>query len=722
MYLNVLMLSDITTAKGDYINSLMFSGDAQPAVTKHRVNQAKPSDKAWKQWRRLLLMLTHNSPRLRLKKPLGRWLVPWSKMRCQWPFLYDPANDCLYHHSLQGYTQHEKLRCDFDRTPAQDVINPEISLRAVPVNVSVYDHTYRLQWGWQQSGAPLGQEDSPIESFVDLLPSMEPWEWQLLFDVELACDEQEMWEALTTQTCTIATDGSAQDGKGSFAWVISDGKGEIMAECKGPVMGENVTSFHAEGYGILSLLRFLISMSKAHGEKEVEATSRNPQEEVPNLGPLHLRVQQHQMKSDSICKLSNEGHSSIKQHYLVCDNLSMVNKTNEISRYITMYPNSTMASEYDVLAEIRTAMHQLGPSQPVIDHIKGHQNEKKPWHKLTHAAQMNCRADALADQYLQEYPGVDRSRVSILPTSGCQLHLAKGTTTYDLKLKLTHARTVPPLQNKLCEKNSWDRHVFGDINWTAHGQALKRLKQHRKTLVQYFNDWLPVGKRIHRYNTKYPECCPSCTAQVEDTNHLMTCPASSRDIWRKECRSTIRKALDENNTAHPIKELMMEGLTAMLHNHPVNTIKVDQAVADVAAAQNAIGWNQILKGRFSKLWASTQNWNLGAHATAKVNGSTWMIKVIETILMQWVKMWKLRNDDKHGRDLESRQHAEARQTIRELEQFYMEHDGKVTDRLQWLFDNALEVRREQNIGTTIQWLNTWKPIVERSYNTALTTG
>ena len=85
----------------------------------------------------------------------------------------------------------------------------------------------------------------------------------------------------------------------------------------------------------------------------------------------------------------------------------------------------------------------------MIDHIKGQQNEKKPWHKLTHAAQMNFLADELADQYLQKYPGVDCSRVSILPTSGCQLHLANGTITYDHKLKLTHARMVLLLQCKL---------------------------------------------------------------------------------------------------------------------------------------------------------------------------------------------------------------------------------------------------------------------------------
>ena len=52
----------------------------------------------------------------------------------------------------------------------------------------------------------------------------------------------------------------------------------------------------------------------------------------------------------------------------------------------------------------------------------------------------------------------------------------------------------------------------------------------------------------------------------------------------------------------------------------------------------------------------------------------WSTKIIEAILMEWLKMWKLRNEDRHGRDMESKQLAETIQTIRELEEFYTAHD------------------------------------------------
>ena len=226
----------------------------------------------------------------------------------------------------------------------------------------------------------------------------------------------------------------------------------------------------------------------------------------------------------------------------------------------------------------------------------------------------------------------------------------------------------------------------------AHGQALKRLQKHKKTLVQYVNDWLLLGKRVHKYNPKYPEWCPSCTSQVEDRSHLMTCPATSQAKWRTECISNIRKEIDKHNTAHPIKELLLEGLNTVLNNQSANNIQVNPEVADVAAAQAAIGWNQILKGRFSKLWVMTQDRHMGQQTNSRVNGLMWTTRVKELILVEWLKMWMLQNEDRHGCDIESRQNAETRQTIHELEQFYEAHDGKVTARLQWLFADALEIR------------------------------
>jgi hypothetical protein len=385
-----------------------------------------------------------------------------------------------------------------------------------------------------------------------------------------------------------------------------------------------------------------------------------------------------------------------------------------------------MASEWDVLAEIRTAMQLLGDSQPILSHIKGHQDDNRPLEDLPLQAQLNCRADKLADQYLKDFPDIDRTRVPILPTSGSQLNLAKGTVTHNHKLDLTHARSVPPLKRKLCHKHAWIESEFNDIDWTSHGLALRRLAKHRKTLVQHLHDWLPVGKRVHTYDTKYSRWCHSCSTDdnkvLEDTAHLSKCSVPSRMEWRTKAISNMSKILRSIDTAPPLQELLLEGLTAMIHGKPATSIKVDPAVADVAAAQAVIGWDQILKGRFSKLWQQTQARYLGSRATRLSNGSTWMTRVIEAWLQEWLTLWTLRNQDRHGKDAATRLQAEEAQTIRELELFYEANKDTVTQRLRWIFDKPFEERRTLRIGNIRLWLNTWKPVVDGSYKTQLTTG
>ena len=53
------------------------------------------------------------------------------------------------------------------------------------------------------------------------------------------------------------SDGSAPNFVGTFGWSLSLGNGQRLAKNKGPAHGHRTTSFRAEAYGVLSLLRFL---------------------------------------------------------------------------------------------------------------------------------------------------------------------------------------------------------------------------------------------------------------------------------------------------------------------------------------------------------------------------------------------------------------------------------------------------------------------------------
>jgi len=385
-----------------------------------------------------------------------------------------------------------------------------------------------------------------------------------------------------------------------------------------------------------------------------------------------------------------------------------------------------MASEWDILSEIIHAHRSLAlPVRPTITHVKGHQDQKTPYANLSLPAQLNVDADRLADAYLAENPPHNFSRVPLLPSCGCQLELEAGTVTRDHKQSLREARVAPPYIQRLCHRHCWDKATFDDIAWESHRLALKRCDKHRTTLVKFLNDILPIGKMVHRYDpSKYPESCPSCNEPVEDRHHYWTCQAPNRIAWRADSILRLRKKLESIHTALPLQELLLEGYHWALHQHQQSVIKIPDGMETLAAAQHAIGWEHILKGRFTKQWIPIQDRYLRDidKWTSKRTGKTWLTTVITTIFEEFFSQWTLRNEDRHGSDFRSQKDADKRHTMRELEYLYNRHQDSAPPHLQWLFSIPFLTRCQWTLNAIRQWINTWKPILEKSYATRLETG
>jgi hypothetical protein len=175
-----------------------------------------------------------------------------------------------------------------------------------------------------------------------------------------------------------------------------------------------------------------------------------------------------------------------------------------------------------------------------------------------------------------------------------------------------------------------------------------------------------------------------------------------------------------------LQQLFLEAFNALLHNRSTNTLQsADPLVQKVATAQELTVWHHILKGRFTKELRITQDKYLRENHihTKKKNGASWMTTVIDTIFKEWNTLWDLRNGDRHGRDTKTKmQAADERQAIRECTQLYEKHKDTVTADLQYLFAIPLQERFQQKYSALRQWIDGWKPIIEKSYTTALETG
>ena len=601
LYLRVLTLSDISNANGTQLLDGIYRGHASSIKTNtswNHVHQQRPGPRAWDQWRRACKLLCSDNQQ-HLDTPLGGWITPIHNLTTQWEYWHCTSQNLLYRHLPDGtYCSYSRMRYDFDSDENTAGVN--LPPTAVPVDVHVpAPGLLRMQPHHNHWALP-GPAPAPPQPLLEYIASLPEWERQLLQHLSLQVDQPALFAKLQQEPFLVGSDGSQKGVRASYGWILSTSDGTRLATCQGPSFGARPYSYRAEGYGLLSVTRFL----------------------------HHLRsFYQIQLQACTI----------------VCDNQAMVNRAPAIPQHLEdLYPNSTLDSEWDILMEIWTTHQPLTPEQrPQFQHVKGHQDEKTPYDDLSLCAQLNCDADKLADAFISNHPNLNYSTAPLLPHSGAQLHLPSGTVSNKLKLELKLARTTEPLQEKLRTKFSWDHDTFNDIDFECSRRALRRHAKSRVTLIKHINDIIPVGKRVHRYDPKYPEACPSCPEPSETSSHLHTCSSPPRLQWRNKFLLHLRKLMETNNTPTDMLELMLEGLKAVLENRDTTTIHVPPSVAHIAEAQQSIGWTHVLRGRLSKTWATAQQIHLGEFQPKK-NGQTWATTIIQAILQGWLDLWHLR--------------------------------------------------------------------------------
>jgi len=269
-------------------------------------------------------------------------------------------------------------------------------------------------------------------------------------------------------------------------------------------------------------------------------------------------------------------------------------------------------------------------------------------------AQLNVDADKLAGDHMEMHPDKDCTVVPILPTSGIQMHLPAGTITCNMKKEVSMARATDPMKQRMITKNGWDKDIFLDIEWEAHRRAVNRHHKCRTTLNKNLGNLLPVGKVVSRYDpVKYRSDCPSCSTGdgtcLETCSHVYRCP--ERGEWRKKFMSGLRKKLNSLDTDLGLMEMVLAGIKSALTRQPFS---VSQDLRNLAAAQEAIGWTNLFKGRISKQWIERQRHHIGDKATTKNNALNWATTVIDYFFTQWFKVWDQRNLDRHGNDYQGR--------------------------------------------------------------------
>lgn len=651
-------------------------------------HQDNPSESTWRLWRKANEIWS-DSRTGTLRQPLGRWLHPVQKQRQQhFAYKYNRGlwirqnceeNIYQYHKFTPGRGYQS---CNTTRPLAH------LPSTARPVDVDLNDLD---KWQIQPHSSPvnrsIGEISDGINSFLTFVTTLKPWERQYLQHVCLTVEPDRLCtEGLLT--LRAVSDGSVlPTGESSFGWVVSTVHGERMATGMGPVSGSQPNSYRAEACGMLSLLLFLSRIA--------EFTSTTGQWEGV-------------IATDSE-SLLNTLSGTKRMRIGDVEDPSEHNGTDVII--------DPMAPQWDVLIEIQAARKKYPGI--ILEYVKGHQDRTKPVATLPLLAQLNIQADHMASKYHELHlPRVQHALMS--PRARVHLVGTEGTITSRQEEVIRLAWGKPPLLKWMRERHNWSEQITEQINWGAHGKALKKSSKQRHHLIKLVHDILPTTAQQNKYDGGR-RTCPLCSCPNEDVDHILRCNHPSRIAWRKTFLEAIKDFCVESKTHHDIQQLLLQVLEQWIvaEDVTVNNDAYSEEIQHISEKQQTIGWNQLLRGRFGNGWCEFQAQHYqrlyhGRRSTsARWTGERWQVSLITTIWEQWQQLWTSRNQNLHGRDALGQRTAERRELRRQLERIYSQR-SLMEPRVQNLLLDNVEAHEEAPHYVTKNWLKINQAIFQAS--------
>ncbi len=239
-----------------------------------------------------------------------------------------------------------------------------------------------------------------FDAFVNTL---EPWEIDVLHMTTLNVDPNALCKALS-RGLRAASDGLVRFlSQGAFGWALSTAQGIQAATGMGPACGSHPSSYRAECYDLLPILRFFIRIAEFTGMVE------------PWQGVLVT-------DSQSVLKTLGGGDQKFKT-------------TDEpVRRNGTTVVLDVLCPNWDILIEIQAALSQLPGLR--LKFIKGHQDITTPYAQSPLLAWLNVDADVMASHF-QDLHGQDHLVVLVTLQTHALLQVLTAPSHAPLQLRST---------------------------------------------------------------------------------------------------------------------------------------------------------------------------------------------------------------------------------------------------------------------------------------------
>jgi hypothetical protein len=683
MFLQAITLSDICLADGETLDHDMLLGSPGPSSSTStwvHINQDRPHEPSWKLWRQAC---SQWSLRDKLYHPLGDWLYSSDRLRRQWPFYFDHSTGDLFVRNPTGFTR--CIAIDSIRFSPISELEQHSSPSSFPVSARP---TIQGEF-WIAIIRPLVIPPfcyDPPSTFLEFLTTLELWERELFSDLTMQVDCFEFIQLVNSQLITdssaqliTVSDGSDDSGSMTFGWAVALPNGQRLATCAGPAYGPSGSSFRAEGYGFLSVSRFLVRLFE-------------------------------------FC--------SVKPEWIIqmmTDNQGLLTRLESSYPHPEPFPNLTLLSDWDLTHEINQSIRTFG-RKPNLVHVKGHQDTHTPYSELSLDAQLNVDADLEAGAYQCTYPA-QRPLIPRLPSNPAQLRIKGKVICARLKQRIREAATVPEYLAYVAKRFGWDEATADSVDWPAYTQAIGRFRPQRIQITKLCHDLLPTARWANRYDSLTTAHCLHC-GELEDRDHIIRCTFGPRQEWRNKLLSTIRKAHDSDSSDHYLTDILVTYLDSWFRGTKINNSRFPRRYHRLIAEQSAIGWRHLFNGHFSTQWRLKQDYFIRRRKISTLinTGAGWTLRTLTILWSQFFLLWKSRNEAVHGHDITSQNQARKRHLRLEMEFLHEQRDKVLAcDKHAFVGDTPEELNHFLEISTASHvqnWIHIWKPRIVYSIQSA----
>ena len=668
LYLGSVFISDITTCNGTTITNESYQGIQSTTSSLRDLNpyQERPSIKAWNSWRRFLDCLFASGGRRtrRLAQPLGPWIKTGSNTHRKWHSYLCLTSSRLFVYTGTTFRIYQPKFGWFFPTSDTTILVPSAS---VPVTYRTYPGGILLPLAHSPPQPP--PESPSLPTFASHVATLSPWERNLLQGFSFGCSADEFCGFLQNQVSILAvSDGSAPMFCGSFGVQCTTLDNQPLFSMSGPAPGFRTSSFRAESYGFLAILRAIFHVCQFY---------------------------QLALPSDLA---------------LYTDSQSLVDTVTKRLEWLVEYPYSTMTSDWDIQQSISHSIRQFD-SCPSVQHVKGHQDRSASVETLPLPAQLNIQADSLAGSF--SYPhDISSQQCALIAGSAAILHGPNGTISSNYRANLRRLSSDPIIIDYMQTKYKWSYQVFHLVDWEIHSSVIRANFGHRHFITKFVHGWLPLGKLTQHYASHYLATCPNCPDSLEDVDHFLRC--SHRQNWTGPLFDEMFTFWSDKCFDPTLQSVLHEALLLWLGDSPMVFPSVPVAYRVLIARQASVGWQHLFFGRFVRDWASLQDQYVRARGLnpSKFSGSCVISGTIKILWQHIHDLWLRRNLDLHGHDASTREQAALHSAQREIIDLYLLRPlVRPADRVIFYSSTAEHFQQETRSSQLRVWLNTWKPMI-----------